>query len=251
MLRQFKNRVLVVMGLSVCLLLCSGICSGESPDATKILKEVDNALFPQSYITKLQMIDHKPNKKDIKFVMKVKSKKQVGSMMTFEYPPSEIGKKYLFKDRTIWMVIPGVSNPIRLSIKQSFMDSSFSNNDLMDSEFSDDYIPNLEDTVKVDNQEYYKIICDAKNIEVTYYKIVMLINKENLIPKECEYYSRSGMLIKTLEVTGIKEMAGRMRATKMVMQDKSAADEYTTVIIDSLEEQEFTASSFSLDALKR
>jgi hypothetical protein len=97
------------------------------------------------------------------------------------------------------------------------MNSSFSNNDLMDTEYNDDYTPVLDDIIKLERKDYYRIICKAKNPKVTYNKVITIIGKDNFIPRKIEYYTRSGKLLKTLTLSDIKQLTGRPRPTKMAM----------------------------------
>ena len=245
---RFKYLFLII----ILVLIFPKIIFSETLTASRILNRVDESLFPHSLIMKVKMINHESSKRETEFIYQVKAIKDVGTLLVFKSPASEIGKKFLLKDRNIWMAIPGVSNPIRLSIRQNFMNSSFSNNDLMDTEYNDDYIPVLDETIEIDGQDYYRIICRAKNPKVTYNKIIMVIGKDNFIPRKIEYYTRSGKLLKTLTLSEIKPLAGRPRPTKMVMRNQMEKDVYTTVIIQSLEEKkDLPKSLFTLESLRR
>lgn len=237
--------------VAVLLVFLPGSCCPAELTARQILDRVDDSLFPKSFIMKARMINYESGKKKNEFLYNIKANGDAGTLMAFEYPQSEIGKKFLFKDRNIWMAIPGVSNPIRLSPKQNFMGSSFSNNDLMDTEFKDDYDPVLEGTVQVGSAEAYKILCTATNPKVTYYKVIMMIEKKSLIPVKFEYYTRSGKLLKTLELSEVKQLAGRARPTKMVMKSMLEEDAYTAVIIETIEEKVIPLNVFSLDSLRK
>jgi len=245
---RFKYLFLIIM----LVLIFPKIIFSETLTASQILNRVDESLFPDSLIMEMKMINHDSSKRETEFIYQVKAIKDVGTLLIFKSPASEIGKKFLLKDRNIWMAIPGVSNPIRLSIRQNFMNSSFSNNDLMDTEYNDDYIPVLDDIIKLEGKDYYRIICKAKNPKVTYNKVVMIIGKDNFIPRRIEYYTRSGKLLKMLTLSDIKQLAGRPRPTKMVMRNQMEEDVYTTVIIESMEEKKnLPKSIFTLDSLRK
>src|SRR5512137_3171613 len=73
-------------------------------------------------------------------------RKDRGTLMEFTAPAREKGKRVLMVGTNMWMSVPGVSRPVRVSGKESFMGTSFSNNDLMDYAKGNDYTSTLVDS---------------------------------------------------------------------------------------------------------
>ncbi len=88
-----------------------------APSAAEILRLADEALFPDSTVMQMVLIDHSPKSKERSFRIEVKAARKVGAVLSFLSPATETGKKYLFKDRSIWISIPGMPNAIRVSAK--------------------------------------------------------------------------------------------------------------------------------------
>jgi outer membrane lipoprotein-sorting protein len=152
------------------------------------------------------------------------------ALLEITEPAREKGKKILLTKDNLWMYIPSVSRPVRLSRKQSFMGSAFSNEDLMNSTMADDYDPEILDK----KGELYLLSMKGKRRDVAYAKIEMWIHGKTKIPTEATYYGLSGKAIKKMEFSEIKELAGRMRPSRMLMIDLLEEGASTEVLMKTL-----------------
>lgn len=220
---------------------------GDLPPAQEILRAAEEALFPASTVMRIVLTDHRPRTKPRGFRIEVKAARNLGGLLSFLSPPTEIGKKYLFKDRSVWISIPGLPNSIRVSSKEAFMDSTFANNDLMDTGYSDDYDVALEGAALREGRPVYILSCTAKTPQVAYQRIRMSIDRETSIPTEFEFFTRSGLLLKTCRFSERKMLAGRLRAARIEMKDASAPEMFSTIDIEQMTAVALAPNVFSTE----
>jgi hypothetical protein len=221
------------------------------PDPVEILRRVDQALFPDSMNMTIVLTDHRPKAKDRTFRIEVKAVRRTGAMLSLLSPATEVGKKYLFRDRSIWISIPGMPSAIRVSARESFMDSGFANNDLMDTEYSDDYEVTAEGVENTADGTLYVLNCAAKTPQVAYQKIRMKIDAKSSIPVQFEYFTRSGLLLKTCKFSQRRDLAGRLRASRIEMLDNSVANSYSVISIEKMAQAVYSPDLFSVDGMRK
>ena len=222
---MFKKILLIGIMLVVCL----SIFSDEK--AEKLLKDMDESLFPKNFISKMEMTNYKPRLEDQTFEMAIYNKDEKGSLVIFTKPSSEKGKKMLFLTDTVWLYVPGTTRALSLSARQSFMGSTFSNSDMMDSTMHNDYDPVIIKEENLDGNETYLLELSAKNNKVTYKKILLWIRKDYKVPVKIEYYTLSGKLLRVTTMSELKKISGRVRPTLMKMTNVLQKDTFTEVKI--------------------
>jgi outer membrane lipoprotein-sorting protein len=154
--------------------------------------------------------------------------------MEIVFPARDKGKKILLSDNNLWMYMPDVSRPIRLSRNQSFMGSTFSNEDVADSTWEDDYDP----TITGEKGELILLSLKAKRKDVAYRQIDIWVNKDSHVPVEGVYFGLSGKPIKKIFFSNVKEIAGLLRPLDMRMVDLLEQGAYTDVKLLELKELE-------------
>ena len=112
----------------------------------------------------------------------------------FLAPATEEGRTTLRHGDNMWMYIPDVGRPLRITSLQSVVGGIFNNSDLMRLEYSVEYAAEgVEET-----PEGYVLDLKAKTDAVAYDRLKMWVDKEVLLPTKIEAYAVSGLLIKTL-----------------------------------------------------
>lgn len=202
--------------------------------AVSLLKGVDDSMHPKIFKAKMSMETVRKGRTPIKFVYEVYSKGGTKSLMEIVFPARDKGKKILLLDNNLWMYVPDVSRPIRLSRNQSFMGSTFSNEDVSDSTWEDDYEPEITD----EKGEKILLTLKAKRRDVAYKQIDMWVNKETKVPVEGVYYGLSNKPIKKIYFSNVKEVAGLLRPLDMRMEDLLEEGAYTDVKLLELKELE-------------
>lgn len=237
MMRKFINTLIFLV-----LFLSQYIFS--QTDADKIIKKMDeNLSFPNAYM-KLKMINIKNSKEDRVFLMEVKYKKDKGTIIEFTQPAREKGKKILSRGDSLWMFVPGVSRPVRLSLKESFMGSAMSNYDLTDYEYDNDFFSKIISEEKFKEKDVYVIELTGKK-KTTYDKIIVYVDKKFILPVYMEFYTLSGHKIKEMDFDDVKNIGGKLRPQVMTMRDVLDKTFATQVILLDLKKQDFSDDIFS------
>ncbi len=200
--------------------------------AISLLKGVDDSMYPEIFQAKMLMETIRKGRQPIKFIYEVYSKGGTKALMEIVFPARDKGKKILLTNNNLWMYIPDVSRPIRLSRNQSFMGSTFSNEDIADSTWEDDYDPSITDEKK----DMLLLTLKAKRKDVAYKQIDIWVNKETKVPTEGIYFGLSSKPIKKVYFSNVKEIAGLLRPLNMKMVDLLEEGAYTDVKLLELKE---------------
>ncbi len=229
-------------------------------DADAILKEVESIMYPDNYWARMTMITIRPNRDDVSMTMETYYKKDAGSFIEITEPSRSSGIRFLQKEETLWMFNPRSNSrrAVRLSPRESFQGSTFSNNDVGDPEYSDDYDTSLLDTtVKINHPELgdvecYVLVNTASHREAAYDRIDIYCTTDDYRPVRFEYFTKSGMLYRVMEFSGFKFIAGLVRPTVMVMEAMDQQGTFSKAVIEDMEIRDDLADSmFTQSALTR
>lgn len=165
------------------------------------LRKVDRALNPESYVSykKIINIDTKGARKEfVMYVGKLGYDKVLGSFLA---PKSELGRSTLRIGDNMWLYIPNVRKPVRITSLQSVTGGLFNNSDIMSLDYSSEY-----DCIKLEEEDGKNTLeLKAKNGSVAYEKLLIVADQQSSIPETIECYTASGMLVKTLHFKNIIE----------------------------------------------
>jgi hypothetical protein len=163
-------------------------------DGDEILRKIDRHLTPESFESYRKLINIEPDGKKREFLLFTLKKGNDKVASLFLSPASEEGRSTLRLEENMWLFIPDVGKPIRITSLQSVIGGVFNNSDIMRLDYHVEYaveeIENLGDE--------YLLKLKARTTAVAYDRLRMRVDKENLVPIEIECYAASGMLIKTL-----------------------------------------------------
>jgi outer membrane lipoprotein-sorting protein len=222
-------------------------------DGNELLKRIDQKLMPESYESYRKLINIEPNGRKKEFIVYTIKKKKINVAMLFLDPASEKGRTTLRLGENMWLYIPNVGKPIRITSLQSVTGGVFNNADIMLVDYSAEY-----NVVNLENSETgYILDLKAKNKTVAYDKLKMWATKDEILTK-IECYSASGMLIKTLDFKEMKDFENGL-VTSSVMESYSPLYKgYRSIMVYSqvksreLNDEVFTINYMSkLDSLRR
>lgn len=229
----------------VLLLLLSAALPAAAQSAEEILEEAEAVLYPEDFYMKAEMNTHKPDRRDSMMVFESYYREDAGTFMEVTAPARSRGMRFLQKDEDLWMYNPRSNSrrAIRLSPRDSFQGSAFSNNDVGDPDYSDDYESAVVGRESVDHEELGKLSAiklelTARRRTTTYGRIVMWVRASDYMPLKMEYYAKSGLLFKRMSLSEIEELAGRLRPTLMRMDSLEQEGFYSTVKIEEMEARE-------------
>jgi outer membrane lipoprotein-sorting protein len=163
-------------------------------DANALLKKMDESLMPESYEAIRRLINEEPDgsKKEFTFFTVKKGKDKIA--MLYLAPASEKGRATLRLGENMWLYIPNVNKPIRITSLQSIVGGVFNNADLMQLDYHVEY----DALFAGETQNEHILDLKAKNKTVAYDKLKMWVTKDGTTLRRVEAYASSGMLIKTL-----------------------------------------------------
>ena len=198
---------------------------GQSNDMSvqEIIQAMDNNLNAKSRVLTSKMIVH-----GRRTSRTIESKNWVvGIDKAFtEYlsPPREAGTKMLKDGDKLWTYSPQTDRVIQISghmLRQSVMGSDMSYNDMMvDRPLVELYEATLEGSVEIDGRGHWIMLLEAKVKGLSYPMRRAWIDKEYLLPMKEELYAKSGKLLKTSTMDGIKKVQGRWFPSRFVFKDE-------------------------------
>jgi len=219
-----------------------------SAKGNEILKKVDEVLSPGSVEFYRKLINEEPNgdKKEFIFYSVKKDRDKVA--MLYLAPASDKGRATLRIDDNMWLYIPNVGKPIRITSLQSIVGGVFNNADIMRLDYSAEY-----DAVKLDESgNSYIIDLKAKTRTVSYDGLKMWVLKQSNIVEKVECYAASGKLIKTLDFKQVLDFGGGIIRPAVVETTSPLYKGYKSVMIFSkIKNKKFPDEVFTLDYLSR
>ena len=224
--------------------------------ADDIMKAMDQNLNAESRIITSKMVV-----KGRRSNRTIESKNWVvGTELAFtEYlsPPREAGTKMLKIGEKLYTYSPQTDRVIQISghmLRQSVMGSDMSYNDMMEDRPIDElYSAIIEGSIILDGRDHWIMILDAKVKGLSYPKRRSWVDKEYLLPKKEELYAKSGKLLKTASLEGIKKIEGRWFPSKFVYKDELKRNSKGTEwIIDNIQfNKKIPNSRFSKALLRK
>ena len=217
-------------------------------NGTEILKKVDRNLEPESYEAYRKLIDIQPDgskKESVLYTMKKGRDKVVALFLS---PPSDKGRVTLRLGDNMWLYMPDVGRPIRITSLQSVTGSVFNNADILRIDYSAEY--NVE--TAEEQKDALLLSLKAKTGEVAYDRLKMWVEKQLLLPTAIEAYAASGLLIKTLHFRNTKDFGGGIKRPATLETDSPLQKGYRSVMQWSgIKKRDFPDEVFTLNYLPR
>jgi outer membrane lipoprotein-sorting protein len=219
--------------------------------AMDILKKADQIRFPsESFQVNISILTKKADQSSETHKYQVSSKGNDQTVIMVTEPASERGQAILMSGRNLWVFLPDVSQPVRLSLAQR-LTGQVANGDLARANFSGDYNPRLLRSEAIGGENFNVLELNAVDRSVTYQKVVYWVKQGNNYPHKAEFYSVSGRLLKTCRYENFRNMAGKMRPTRLVMEDALRAGEQSVLEYDAMVLKELPDKMFTKEYLKR
>ncbi len=222
-------------------------------DGNNILLQIDRNLNPDSYESYKKLINIEPNGKKKEFVLFTVKKGKDKVAALFLSPASEKGRGTLRLGENMWLYIPNVGKPIRITSLQSVVGGVFNNSDILRLDYTSEY--NVE---KVEDEAgEYILHLKAMTRTVAYDKLKMWANKKTLIPFKIECLTEASMLVKTIYFRDVKDYGGGIVRPSIVETDSPLYKGYKSIMIFAkmkerkLDDEVFTMTFMpNLDSLR-
>ncbi|MCX7656867.1 MAG: outer membrane lipoprotein-sorting protein [Treponemataceae bacterium] len=157
-------------------------------------------------------------------------------LLLIKNPPVMRNQAQMRLGDTIWYYLAKIRRLRRISAQSMFLDTIFTQEDVMYATLSRLYIPeSMEETV-VDGVICYVLTLVPRVDGNTYAKIKAYVDKNTWFPVKRIYYSYGGDPIKELTVLRIERQKDRTSFLEMVVQDLIRKGTYTKVVFDMIEQ---------------
>ena len=217
-------------------------------DGGEILRQVDRKLNPESYEMYRKLINIEPDGRKKEFVLFTVKKGRDKMVALFLDPPSEKGRATLRVGDNMWLYIPGVGKPLRITSLQSVVGGVFNNADILNLDYSAEYAVEKA----AEEPKAYLLELKAKSGAVAYDRLKMRVDRASLTPTEIEAYAASGLLIKTLRFKDMKDFGGGLRRPATMETDSPLYKGYKSVMLyGSIKARKLSDEVFTLDYLPR
>jgi len=240
------QRILAVSFFFVFLLLF--VMPAITLDGNAILAQVDKNLQPAAYEMYRKLINIEPDGDQKEFVLYTLKKDQDKMVALFLSPASEKGRSTLRLGENMWLYIPSVGKPIRITSLQSVVGGVFNNSDILRLDYSTEY-----DVKSVqENEKHYLLELKAKTASIAYDRLKMMVDRKYMVPTTIECYTASDMLIKTLYYKQSKDFGNGLIRPSVLETDSPLYKGYKSVMIYAkIKKKELADEIFSLNYLPK
>ena len=229
----------------------SEVGAAEDDLAKSLVEKSDRVRFPQAgYQVQVKITSVTPGREGEVREYEILSKGNDRTVVRTLAPASDKGQVLLMRERDLWVFMPNISQPIRLSASQR-LTGQVANGDLARANFSGDYNPTILRSDAIDGENYTVLELKAVDRSVTYDKVLYWINKSKDRPYKAEFYALSGRLLKTCHYLNYKETGGAIRPTRLVMEDALIDGAKSTLDYADLRPKDLPDRMFAKDYMKK
>jgi outer membrane lipoprotein-sorting protein len=230
----------IIMSMAVGLFLST---SALALDGNQLLVQIDRNLNPESFESYRKIVNTEPDgrKKEYTYYTVKKGKDKIAGL--FLAPASEKGRTTLRLGENMWLYIPNVGKPVRITSLQSVVGGVFNNSDILALDYAEEYT--VEKAEEAGNE--YLLHLKAKTKAVAYDKLNMWVDKSKKIPTKIECMTEASMLIKTIYFKDIKDFGGGLIRPAVIETDSPLYKGYKSVMIFAkIKKRDFKDEIFTL-----
>jgi outer membrane lipoprotein-sorting protein len=225
--------------------------TNDDAQARKIVEAADRIRFPgEGFQVDVSIVTTGKDRSPDERKYRVLSKGNDNTVVMVTEPASERGQILLMKGHDLWVFLPNVSQPVRLSLSQR-LTGEVANGDLARANFAGDYNPKVVRTETVDGEAYDVLELTAVDRSVTYPRVVYWVRASDSSPYKAEFYSASNRLLKTCRYEKFEHVLGKLRPGRLVMQDALHADDESTLDYSGMTLRDLPDKVFTKDYLKK
>ena len=215
------RRILILITILACFV------SAQAQDGNALLQKLDRNLNPESFEAYRKLINIEPNGREKEFVLFTVKKGADKVAALFISPASEQGRSTLRLGENMWLYIPNIGKPVRITSLQSVVGGVFNNADILRLDYSSEYdVENMEET-----EEGQLLHLKAKTNTVAYDRLRMWVSKGRPLPVKIECRTQADMLIKTIHFKQVKDFGGGIVRPSVVETDSPLHKDYRSVMI--------------------
>ena len=219
--------------------------------ARSIVDKADKVRFPaEGFQVDIVINTLKSDKEAEARKYRVLSKGNENTVVQITEPASERGQIILMKGRDLWVFMPEVSQPVRISLSQR-RTGEVANGDFARANFAGDYNPKLVRSETINGEKYHVLELTGVDRSVTYQRVMYWVNEKNNWPLKAEFYSLSNRLLKKCSYENFQTLAGKVRPTRLVMEDALRGGEKSVLEYSEMRLRELPDKIFTKEYLKK
>lgn len=217
-------------------------------DGNALLLKVDRNLEPESYEMVRKLVNIEPDGTRKEFVLYSVKKGRDKLAAVFLDPASERDRATLRLGENMWLYIPNVGKPVRITSLQSVIGGVFNNADILRLDYATEY--SVEQATE--DKDSYTLSLKARSGDVAYDRLKMTVDRKTVLPTRIECYAASGLLIKTLTYKDTKDFGGGIRRPATLETDSPLYKGYKSLMLyGSIKARKLPDEVFTLDYLPR
>ncbi|MGE5530328.1 MAG: outer membrane lipoprotein-sorting protein [Patescibacteria group bacterium] len=230
------NARLRLLGLCAFLFVTTVSPADSSLTAEEIIRNVDeHRLVGSDCEMGIRVQCFRKNLLENEIIIKATITAGAMTSLLFLEPPNMKGRTLVIEDREMWLVIPGVKNPIRITPSQKLV-GGISFGDIVGVSFADGYAARLKgeepaegmrpdgSTIEVGN--CYVLTLVSRGGGTNYHEIIVWVEKRELMPVKAELFALSGKKMMAVYFTAPKMYNGKKLITKTYMFDQINPTKY-------------------------
>ena len=219
--------------------------------AVDFVQRADAIRFPrESFQTEIVVRNYVDGTEGESRTYRVLSRGNANTIVLTLEPATERGQALLMSGRNLWVFMPSVSQPVRLSLAQR-LTGQVANGDLARANLAGDYHPVVTGTESLDDQAAVVLDLTAVDRGVTYARVRYWVAERDSRPLKAEFYALSGRLLKAARYEEFREMAGRVRPTRLVMEDALKKGEVSVLTYENMGVRDLPERMFTREYLRR
>ncbi len=180
--------------------------------------------------------------------------KGVDALVEATSPARNKGEIFLFNDRAMWFLKPGLRKPVSISARQK-LSGQAANGDIASTNYVGDYDGKITKTEKIDGVDTYVLELKAKAKNVTYDQIRYWINSTSHLGVKAEFLTLQGMILKraTFEYNNHINHEGQSIpfVSKMNIIDAKFSKNKSAITYMNPKEEAHPASLFNINNVNR
>lgn len=251
----FRRTLAVRISLLSSLLFLIGISSFGQSASTIIQKADDKMKGDKNYSEMTVQIVRPTWKREMK--MKSWSLGTEYSLSYLTAPAKDKGTVFLKRNRELWNWLPSIERTIKMPpsmLAQSWMGSDLTNDDLVkETSNKDDFTPKMLGEETVSGRKCWKIeMMPKSNSAVVWGKLISWVDQKDYIYMKVEYYDEDEYLVNTMQAGDIKNLGGRILASRMEVIPADEPGNKTVMIMEKIDfNASITPSFFTVQNMKR
>lgn len=229
------------------------VAADAQPDedlAKAIVEKADHIRFPaEAFQVGVQITSTSSDKEPEIRQYRILSKGNEKTIVQTLEPASDRGQALLMRGRDLWVFMPNLSQPVRLSLSQR-LTGQVANGDLARANFAGDYNARILRTETIDGEAHQVLELTAVDRSVTYGKVIYWVKQASGRPHKAEFYSLSDRLLKTASYGNYKNLGGKPRPTTITIEDALKKGDRSVLEYSDMQSKDLPDKLFSKDGLK-